>query len=165
MVGIARDAVADDAVQLRAQVREAAGRVDEFVETELAYLGILERDDLAPMPVVTQAVEADQLARKMEREDLLVAIARNRRGLERAGTRYEQALHRIAHAEQAVARREQAPPPHDAFEPVLFDRVDACGKAGLAYRKRAAPLSEVVGHCRDRRLHGPHVAMPAINAS
>ena len=116
MVLVAAHAASDHAQQLMLQARHLRRDVGELIERHLAHIGGRQRDRIAPMPLVPERIQPDQLAGKMEPDHAFLAVFADRNRLERTIARDIHRRQVVARAEQRFAARDRPAPPHDRIE-------------------------------------------------
>ena len=157
VVLVAVHALADDAQQLVLQARQLRSDRRQLVEGHLAHVRGRERDRFATVLARAERVEADQLARQVETDDLFLAFLADAHRLERAVARDVDRVQGIAGPEQALAAFDRPLALDDVVQPLHLVRADAGRQAQLLERAVRAPAAQR-GDVEDGvRGHGPMV--------
>ena len=100
----------------------------------------VERDRIARIPLVVDGVEPDHLARQVESEYVLAAVAVDDVGLDRAGAHRGDGIERVALAEHVVAGMERTDVLDQHVQLHELALVHALREAGLRERAGRAEL-------------------------
>ena len=126
---LAHDFTAHDLVNVVLQCRDFARQLFDAIERHDTHFGVFERDGIAGVVIVDDAIQSDDFTGHLKARDLIASVFRGDAGLEKPGTDGIERSERLAIAKQRTSPLDFSSYSHDFINPLQLLLVQTNGHA------------------------------------